>query len=128
MVLRITAGGGERFALVLDFNLLPRPAPPKKSMEESDLNPLECSSFRRQTTLLNANVRAAPDFNHAVIVRETLPLRRATCRILSACRCNASTGRHGAIRSIEGKRRNRRILSACGRSGARQARMRRVAP
>jgi len=40
MVLRITAGGGERFALVLDFNILPRLAPPKKSMEESDLNPL----------------------------------------------------------------------------------------
>jgi hypothetical protein len=37
-----TAGGGERFALVLDFDLLPRLALAKKSMEDSDLN------FRRK--------------------------------------------------------------------------------
>jgi hypothetical protein len=40
-----TVGGSERFALILDFNLLPRLAPPKKSMEETDLNP--ASAFRR---------------------------------------------------------------------------------
>jgi hypothetical protein len=33
-----TAGGGERFALVLDFDLLPRPRSAKKSMKASDFN------------------------------------------------------------------------------------------
>jgi hypothetical protein len=30
--------GGKSYAFVLDFNLLPRLAPPKKSMEESDFD------------------------------------------------------------------------------------------
>jgi hypothetical protein len=38
--------GGKSYAFVLDFNLLPRLAPPKKSIEESDLNPLGHSPFR----------------------------------------------------------------------------------
>jgi hypothetical protein len=42
----IAAGGGKSYAFVLDFNLLPRLAPPKKSMEEFDLNPLGRSPFR----------------------------------------------------------------------------------
>jgi hypothetical protein len=32
--------GGDGSDVVLDFNLLPRLAPPKKSMKESDLNVL----------------------------------------------------------------------------------------
>jgi hypothetical protein len=46
IALRATAGGGKSYAFVLDFNLLPRLAPPKKSMEEFDLNPLGRSPFR----------------------------------------------------------------------------------
>jgi hypothetical protein len=41
-----TAGGGDGFAVVLDFDLLPRLAPPKKSMKESDLHSIEQPSLR----------------------------------------------------------------------------------
>jgi hypothetical protein len=40
---------------VLDFNLLPRLALPKKSTEESDLNPLGGSAFGRAMIRPNAN-------------------------------------------------------------------------
>jgi hypothetical protein len=46
IALRATDEGGKSYAFVLDFNLLPRLAPPKKSMEEFDLNPLGRSPFR----------------------------------------------------------------------------------
>jgi hypothetical protein len=46
IALRATAEGGKSYAFVLDFNLLPRLAPPKESMEEFDLNPLGRSPFR----------------------------------------------------------------------------------
>jgi hypothetical protein len=46
IALRATAEGGKSYAFVLDFNLLPRLAPPKKSMEDFDLNPLGRSPFR----------------------------------------------------------------------------------
>jgi hypothetical protein len=46
IALRATAEGGKSYAFVLDFNLLPRLALPKKSMQESDLNPLGRSPFR----------------------------------------------------------------------------------
>jgi hypothetical protein len=47
IALRATAGGGKSYAFVLDFNILPRLAPPKKSMEEYDLNPLEGRHSKR---------------------------------------------------------------------------------
>jgi hypothetical protein len=52
-----TAEGGERFALVLDFNLLPRLAPPKKSKGKSGLNsppkhPSGRQAIRSNTTTL----------------------------------------------------------------------------
>jgi hypothetical protein len=48
IALRATAEGGKSYAFVLDFNLLPRLAPPKKSMQESDLIPLGRSPSNRQ--------------------------------------------------------------------------------
>ena len=45
----IAAGGGKSYAFVLDFNLLPRLAPPKKSTEESDLTPIELLPPSRRT-------------------------------------------------------------------------------
>jgi hypothetical protein len=38
IALRATAEGGDGFAAVLDFDLLPRFAPPKKSMEKPDFD------------------------------------------------------------------------------------------
>jgi hypothetical protein len=67
MVLPTTVGGGERFALVFDFNILPRLAPPKKSMEKSDLAAPARSPTSRQMIPSNAlavsSSPAAPGVN-----------------------------------------------------------------
>jgi hypothetical protein len=55
IVLRTTAGGGDRFAIVLDFDILPRLAPRKKFMEESGLNFLGRSPSGRQMIPPGAN-------------------------------------------------------------------------
>jgi hypothetical protein len=69
IALRATAEGGKSCAFVLDFNLLPRLAPPKKSMEESDLNSLERSPSRRQWIPPNANAHWHYTVNREPIAR-----------------------------------------------------------